>query len=158
LEILRGKPDGVKPLLRSSPLIRQYSKQGNTLLAASRGDYATTRTLTDHLIQWAAPRGVVFVHYGARHALGLAALGRGDFEEAYQQTSAISPAGVLASHVPVATWVMMDLVEAAVRTNRQAEAAAPAKIPAGTGFLATRAVSALDQISCGGRCPPACPR
>jgi len=31
-----------------------------------------------------------------------------------------------------------------------------AKIPAVTGFLVTRRVSALDQISCGGRCPPAC--
>jgi DNA-binding CsgD family transcriptional regulator len=55
---------------------------------------------------------------------GLAALGRGDYEEAYRQATTISPAGTFASHVPYATWVMMDLVEAAVRTGRHAEAAA----------------------------------
>jgi hypothetical protein len=54
----------------------------------------------------------------------VAALGRGDFEEAYQQATAINPAGVLASHVPLALWVLMDLVEAAVRTGRHTEAAA----------------------------------
>jgi len=30
-----------------------------------------------------------------------------------------------------------------------------AKIRAGMAFLVTHPVSALDQISCGGRCPPA---
>jgi DNA-binding CsgD family transcriptional regulator len=54
----------------------------------------------------------------------VAALGRGDFEDAYQHATAISPAGVLASHVPLALWVFMDLVEAAVRTGRHTEAAA----------------------------------
>jgi DNA-binding CsgD family transcriptional regulator len=54
----------------------------------------------------------------------VAALGRGDFEDAYQHATAISPAGVLASHVPLALWVLMDLVEAAVRTGRHTEAAA----------------------------------
>ena len=55
---------------------------------------------------------------------GLAALGRGAFEDAYQSAAAISPAGVLASHIPAALWVPMDLVEAAVRTGRDAEASA----------------------------------
>jgi hypothetical protein len=39
---------------------------------------------------------------------GLAALGSGDFEEAYQQVAAVSPAGTLASHVPPALIVAMD--------------------------------------------------
>ena len=34
----------------------------------------------------------------------------------------MSPPGTLASHVPHCLWVVMDLVEAAVRTHRQAEA------------------------------------
>ena len=34
----------------------------------------------------------------------------------------MSPAGTLAAHVPHCLWVAMDLVEAAVRTHRQAEA------------------------------------
>jgi DNA-binding CsgD family transcriptional regulator len=54
----------------------------------------------------------------------LAALGRGDFEEAYQQTSRISPPGTIPSLVPHALYVLMDLVEAAIRTGRDAEAAA----------------------------------
>lgn len=36
----------------------------------------------------------------------------------------ISPPGILASHVPFALYVLMDLVEAAMRTGREAEAAA----------------------------------
>jgi DNA-binding CsgD family transcriptional regulator len=51
-------------------------------------------------------------------------MGQGEFEDAYQNSAAISPPGVLASHVPLALWVAMDLVEAAVRTGRHAEAAA----------------------------------
>ena len=54
----------------------------------------------------------------------MAALGRGDFEEAYTEAVAISPPGVLASYVPYALRVPMDLVEAAVRTGRQREAVA----------------------------------
>jgi hypothetical protein len=76
------------------------------------------------MLAWAAPRGVRVAQWNACYARTLGALGRGDFEDAYQQAATISPAGTFASHVPYATWVMMDLVEAAVRTGRQAEAAA----------------------------------
>jgi DNA-binding CsgD family transcriptional regulator len=55
---------------------------------------------------------------------GLAALGQGDFQEAYQQASKISPPGHLEPHNPQALRVLMDLVEAAVRGGRGAEAAA----------------------------------
>jgi DNA-binding CsgD family transcriptional regulator len=94
------------------------------LIAAVRGDYATTRALADQMNQWAAPRQVRTVQRYSFHANGLAALGRGDYEEAYDQLTAITPAGSLASHIPLALWVSMDLVEAAVRTNRRTEAAA----------------------------------
>src|SRR5215469_6483193 len=75
---------------------------------------------------WPGPghHGVRVGLWDACYARGLAALGRGDYEEAYRQATTISPAGTFASHVPYATWVMMDLVEAAVRTGRHAEAAA----------------------------------
>ena len=72
----------------------------------------------------AAPRGAGLAETHARHVHVLIALGRADFEDAYRQASAISPPGVLASHVPLALWVAMDLVEAAVRIGRHAEAAA----------------------------------
>jgi DNA-binding CsgD family transcriptional regulator len=94
------------------------------LLAASRGDYDATLALTDEMIAWASPRGVRAALHYAWHARSLAALGRGAFEDAYQSAAAISPAGVFASHIQPALWVPMDLVEAAVRTGRRAEASA----------------------------------
>jgi ATP/maltotriose-dependent transcriptional regulator MalT len=101
-----------------------HARQIQAAVAAARGDYETTESLAAAMIQWAAPRRVRVMQYYASHALALAALGRGESEEAYQHASAISPAGTLASHVPHALWVIMDLVEAAVRTGRHAEAAA----------------------------------
>jgi AAA ATPase domain len=97
---------------------------GKALLAAARGDYDITRALTAEIVRWAAPRRLSSVHAYASHARSVAALGQGDFEEAYRQATAISPAGMLAPFVPHALWVLLDLVEAAVRTGRGAEAAA----------------------------------
>lgn len=97
---------------------------GQSLVAAGRGDQDRTRALTDEMIRWAAPRRVGGVEYFARHARTLAALGRGDFEYAYQQVTFISPPGTFPSHVAYALWVPMDMVEAAVRTGRHAEGAA----------------------------------
>jgi DNA-binding CsgD family transcriptional regulator len=94
------------------------------LVAAVRGDQETSRIQIDEALRWATPRGARGVELYIHHAQGLAALARSDFEDAYRHAVAISPAGVFASHVPVALWVMMDLVEAAVRTDRRAEAAA----------------------------------
>ena len=90
------------------------------------GGAMTTRAeeLADELIRWTAPRGMRGRSMVRLQIRGLAALGRGDFEEAYQQMSRISPPGLLAPHVPHALYVLMDLVEAAVRTGRDAEAAA----------------------------------
>lgn len=93
------------------------------LIAAARGSYDTSEALAGDMLAWAVPRGVRLVQSYAWHAQGLAALGRGDFEEAYQHATKISPAGTLASHVQYAIFVAMDLVEAAVRTGRHAEAA-----------------------------------
>jgi DNA-binding CsgD family transcriptional regulator len=76
------------------------------------------------VLEWARPRGFGTVAWYSWHARAAAALGRADFEEAYQQASKISPPGVLASHVPHALLVLLDLVEAAVRTGRHAEATA----------------------------------
>ena len=93
------------------------------LLAAARGQ-EVTQALTDELVARAAPRGLVTLEHFAGHARALAALGRGDYEEAFGLTTAISPAGRLDCHVPVAVWVAGDLVEAAVRSGRFEEAAA----------------------------------
>ena len=93
------------------------------VLAAARGDFATTQALTDEMTGWAEPRKAKAVRTFAWHARALAALGTGDFETAYQQAAAVSPAGQIASHTPCAIWAALDLVEAAARTGRKAEAA-----------------------------------
>jgi DNA-binding CsgD family transcriptional regulator len=94
------------------------------LHAAASGDAGAAQALTDQMIQWATARKVRFVQLNAWQALTLDALGRGDFEEAYIQANKISPAGEFPSHVLHALYVLFDLVEAAVRTGRDAEAAA----------------------------------
>jgi DNA-binding NarL/FixJ family response regulator len=94
------------------------------LLAAGRGEEQTAQAVTGEILRWARPRGIRAALCYAWWARTLLALGLGDFEEAYEQAIRISPAGSLAAYTPWAMWVMMDLVHAAVRTGRQAEAAA----------------------------------
>jgi hypothetical protein len=92
--------------------------------AAGRGEAAAAEAAADHLIRWAVPRGLRRVHADALYIRVLVALARSDFETAYQNAIMISPAGQLALHEPHAPWVMLDLVEAALRTDRTTEAAA----------------------------------
>jgi DNA-binding CsgD family transcriptional regulator len=94
------------------------------LIAAARGDYATADNLAGQMIRWGAPRGIGGLLTFARHVRTLAALSRGDFDESYQQVTAISPAGTFPSHLAHALLVPMYLVEAAVRTGRRVDAAA----------------------------------
>ena len=91
------------------------------LLAAARGDRVRTQLVTSEMNQWAAPRRIRAYGWQPR---ALAAVGLGDFEEAYRQVSTTNPPGTLASHVPYVIWSTLDLVEAAVRTGRHEEAGA----------------------------------
>jgi DNA-binding CsgD family transcriptional regulator len=93
------------------------------LLAAAGGDHDATKAMTDEMTGWAAPRHVGSVEAYAAHAAALSALGRGDFEVAYQRASAVSPAGVLAPYAPHALWLITDLTEACMRTGRHSDAA-----------------------------------
>ncbi|HEX3311950.1 MAG TPA: helix-turn-helix transcriptional regulator, partial [Streptosporangiaceae bacterium] len=102
------------------------------LLAAARGEDASVRSLTEEVTRWAEPRGVLVVQQYCSHAKALAALGRGAFDEAYRETASISPAGVLPSLRAPAVWVVLDLVEAAAKTGRLAEAAAHAAAVSGS--------------------------
>lgn len=96
------------------------------LVAAARGDAEASTALSEEIAGWAVPRGAHGVQALAFHARALAALGAGDFEAAYRQATALGPPGTLAPYLPQALAVTMDLVEAAVRTGRPAEAAAHA--------------------------------
>jgi DNA-binding CsgD family transcriptional regulator len=94
------------------------------MVATCRGEHAASRALTDQMSRWAAPRRVGVVSAYVWHVKTLDALSHGDFEEAYRCASAVSPAGQLASHVPNALWLIMELAEAAARSGRSDRAAA----------------------------------
>ena len=94
------------------------------MLAAAHGEHDAVVQLTDRMTSWAAPRRAGLIVRIAAQARLLDALGRGDFEEAYRQAVLIAPAGSLDVHVPHVLWLIMDVVEAGVRSGRIAEARA----------------------------------
>ena len=124
-------------------LLRWSHRSLQALLAAGRGDCANVRAITDEVIGWAVPRGAGAIRAYALHARALDAIGRGDFEDAYRNACAISPAGTIASHVPHAMWMVLDLVEAAMRTGRTDEAAAHVAAAQETGLPAISSRLAL---------------
>ncbi|WP_238697933.1 LuxR family transcriptional regulator [Streptomyces sp. E5N91] len=95
------------------------------LVGAARGDVATSTDRAQEIAWWAASHGARGVHTLAGHARALAALSNGDFESAYRHMAEVSPPGTIVPHTPGhVLWGTLDLVEAAVRTGREAEAAA----------------------------------
>ncbi len=105
------------------PLFAFSVRHVQAAVAAAQGQEADAQTLVNAMIEWAAPRGVGLVKPITGHIRVLLAAGRGDFEEVYRLATAISPPGTIPPHLHVAHWVMTDVVEAAIRTGRRAEAA-----------------------------------
>jgi DNA-binding CsgD family transcriptional regulator len=117
----------------------------HALVAAARGDHETSRALADEMARWATPRGAGAVTAYVAHVRTQDALARGDADGAFGHATSISPAGVLPRHAPQALWVIMDLVESAVRSGRRAEAAThvAAVDAAGIGALSPRLAFAV---------------
>jgi DNA-binding CsgD family transcriptional regulator len=124
------------------PLWIFRSQQG--LIAAARGEGAS---INEELLRWATARRAGGVEMFARHGLALHHIGRRDFSAAYREATAIAPPGLLPGHLPQALWVALDLVEAAVRTGRRAEAVAHTAALRRAG--ATRLSSRLGLIAAG---------
>jgi DNA-binding CsgD family transcriptional regulator len=103
-------------------LMQWLSYHRLALIAAGRGDAAACTEYVERVAQWATPRGARHALWDVAESKGLLALGQGDFENAYEHFRSISPPGVFPSHNPEALAVALALVEAAVRTNRLAEA------------------------------------
>lgn len=103
---------------------RWYFLYNRAVIAAGRGRTDEAFALADEMTCWAKPRGVTSVLLYAHHPRALAASATGDFDAAFRHAAALSPAGVLTPHVPQSTWVMFDLVEAALRTGRDEDARA----------------------------------
>lgn len=91
-------------------------------VAAARGDDDLVRTETNELITWAAPRGLGILLFWGYQLQATAALGRGDFEQAFQLCSAICAPGTVPPN-GFTTRAAFDLVEAALRTGRPEDAA-----------------------------------
>ncbi|MEV6167423.1 AAA family ATPase [Streptomyces sp. NPDC051954] len=103
-----------------------WERQVRALLAsgaALRGDADLARARSEEITTWAAPRGMDVTEGYARSARNLAAIGQGDYEEALFQAARIDPPGAPSPGVP-GRWVVLDLVEAAVRTGRIEDARA----------------------------------
>ncbi len=101
-----------------------YFLYNRAVIAAGRGRNDEAFALADEMSHWARPRGATSVLLYAHHPRALAASVIGDFDAAFRHAAALSAPGVLNVHVPQCTWVMFDLVEAALRTGRDAEARA----------------------------------
>ena len=103
-----------------------WERQIRALLAsgaALRGDADLARTRSEETTTWAAPRGIEVTEAYARSARHVAAMGQGDYEEAHVQVGWIDPPGAPSHGIP-SRWMVLDLVEAAVRTGRTDEARA----------------------------------
>jgi len=88
------------------------------LVAAARGDGDRSAAAAASLATLAAQTGTEIAGAFAHHLLALSASARGDFDSAFLHSNAISAAGQLAPYAPHALWVLFDLVEAAMKTNR----------------------------------------
>ncbi|WP_426504396.1 LuxR C-terminal-related transcriptional regulator [Dactylosporangium sp. McL0621] len=108
-------------------------------IAAARGKVDVAQALTNEITTWAAPRGIGVTQAYARSARTTIALARGDYEDAYVQAAQLNPPGAPSLGVP-GRWLVLDLVEAAVRTGRtdQARAHLAAAQQAGIHRISTR--------------------
>jgi DNA-binding CsgD family transcriptional regulator len=107
---------------------------GQAMLSAARGDTAKTERLASAMTRWAGHAGAHLLHTYARHALALCAIGRGDYQTAYDNASAITAPGTFPVNVAHALWSAFDLVEAAVRSNKPAAARAHVRAMQVTGI------------------------
>ncbi|MFH9979405.1 ATP-binding protein [Streptomyces sp. NPDC017179] len=110
------------------------------MAAAQRGDLDACRRHCEAVWGWSGPRRLRRLENCAHQAAARAALGAADFETAFRHATAICAPGVLPPFNPEAVWSAPDLVEAAVRTGRHAEARrhADALRDAGVGHLSSR--------------------
>ncbi|MER5771626.1 AAA family ATPase [Streptomyces sp. NPDC001985] len=106
------------------PFFSWYFQYNQVLLHGARGETEAGDALAGRMLSWAARRGVGGAAAFAHQARTLVCLGGGDYAAAYRHATALTPAGTLAPYRAHALWGAYDLVEAAVHTGRDTEAAA----------------------------------
>jgi DNA-binding CsgD family transcriptional regulator len=95
-----------------------------SLVAAARGIAGDSIPALGQMEGWAHRHGAGAALQFAHHVRALIAVGECDYETAYREATAISPPGTLAEYAPHALWVLLDVVEAAMKTGRIDEAQA----------------------------------
>ncbi|MEV0791579.1 LuxR family transcriptional regulator [Kribbella sp. NPDC050459] len=110
------------------------------LVAAARGHEDTVRAMTDRMAAWGFPRRVGCIQHYIAHLNCQAALARSEYDVAFWHACLVSRPGELATHTPLAMWLILDLTEAATRSGRAEEAAAhvAAVTDAGIGRISPR--------------------
>lgn len=110
------------------------------MLAAARGDTAHLESAHVRMRQWALPRNALAVRTFTAYVDGLAALSQARYREALDAYRAVSEPGTFPPHEHVTTWMVMDLVEAAVRCGdvESARVHLRAAADAGTPHLSAR--------------------
>jgi DNA-binding CsgD family transcriptional regulator len=117
------------------------------LIAAARGDYEISATSAGELDEWAGRRHNGLARQFADHIRCLDALAVGDAETAYRHATATSDPGVLLPYRPHTAWLVLDLVESAVRSGHRDEAAA--HVEALRDWSATRLSARLPFVLAG---------
>ncbi|MBZ4324527.1 AAA family ATPase, partial [Streptomyces huiliensis] len=112
-------------------------------LAALRGQSGRARDLRAEVDAWARPRGLGFLTQAADAAGATAALGSGDHEAAYRHAVGITRPGAFRPYAHQAPRTLLDLVEAARRTGRAAQARAHAVAARDAGLPAVSPRQAL---------------
>ena len=110
------------------------------LVSAARGDNDTVRAMTDRMAAWGFPRRAGCIQHYIAHLNSQAALARGEYDAAFRHASMVSPPGELATHTPLAMWLVLDLTDAAARSGRTREASdhVAAVTDAGIGRISPR--------------------
>ncbi|WP_160423181.1 AAA family ATPase [Agromyces seonyuensis] len=109
---------------RGYDYIAWYFVFNQALIESVRGEPAEAFRLADEVTAITAARNALGGERFGHQARTLAAIAQGDWEAAFRHASALSPAGEFRAYTPHAMWVAFDLVEAALRTGRRAEAEA----------------------------------
>ena len=90
----------------------------HALIQAARGDVEGPLAAAEELVRWGAARGAGMAVQFACHVRTIAALALDDNDDAFRHATAVSPAGELRPYTPHALWLALDVVEAAIGSNR----------------------------------------
>ncbi|MET0699338.1 MAG: AAA family ATPase [Mycobacterium sp.] len=126
-----------------------------SLISTARGDQPIGLEAADTLNDMASTTGCGLAADFALHLRVLSATAAGDFENAYQYAAAISSPGTLAPFKPHALWVLFDLVEAAIKTDRREEARAHTEAMRHAGLAELSSRLALVYTACSAMTGPA---